>query len=86
MDNSQINPVEIFAGTGWEAALVQSLLENAEIRTFLQDEINGTLVPWVIASGGAGSVKVIVSSLDYDTAKIIVDEYEMNKKSGTDLS
>jgi hypothetical protein len=80
MENYENNSVEIFAGTAWEVALVQSLLANAEIQTFLKDEINGRLVPWVIASGGAGSVKVIVSNLDYDKAKIIVEEYEKNKK------
>ncbi len=85
MDNYEINPVEIYAGTGWEAALVQTLLENAEIQTFLKDEINGIMVPWVIASGGAGSVKVIVSSLDYDKAKGVVEEYEKNKKTDDDF-
>ena len=81
MDNNENNPVEVFAGTAWEVAFVQSLLANAEIQTFLKDEINGTMVPWVIAPGGAGSVKIIVSNLDYDKAKIIVDEYERNKNS-----
>ena len=80
-NNSKNNPVEVFAGTAWEVALVQSLLANAEIQTFLKDEINGTMVPWVTASGGAGSVKVIISNLDYDKAKIIVDEYEKNKRT-----
>jgi hypothetical protein len=75
MKNDEIHPVEIFAGTAWEVALVQSLLANAEIQTFLKDEINGTLVPWVIASGGMGSIKIIVSNLDYDRAKLIVEEY-----------
>lgn len=79
MDNNEINPVKVFAGTGWEATLVQSLLENAEIQSFLKDEINGIKVPWIIASGGAGSVKVNVSSLDYEKAKGVVDEYEKTK-------
>jgi hypothetical protein len=58
--------------------LVKSLLENAEIETFLQDENTGTLAPWYTAGGGAGSVKVIVSNLDFEKARAIVLEYEEN--------
>lgn len=70
-----IEPVEVFAGTTWQAGLVKSLLENAEIDAFLTDEIIGTLSPWWTAPGGAGSVKVFVSNLDYDKAKEIVEEF-----------
>jgi len=76
--NNEIVPVEVFSGTIWQAEMVKSLLENAEIETFLKDENTGTLAPWYTASGGVGSVKVIVSNLDYDNAKIIVEEYEKN--------
>jgi hypothetical protein len=76
--NNEIVPVEVFAGTIWEAELVKSLLENAEIETFLLDENTGTLAPWYTAPGGAGSVKVIVSNTDVNRAKMIVAEYEKN--------
>jgi hypothetical protein len=79
--NNEILPVEVFSGTIWEAEMVKSLLENAEIETFLRDENIGTLAPWYSAPGGAGSVKVIVSNLDYDKAKVIVEEYEKNIKT-----
>jgi len=79
--NNKIEPVEIFSGTIWETEMLKSLLEDAEIEVFLKDEITGTLAPWYTASGGAGSVKVIVSSLDYDKAKIIVDEFNKNLRS-----
>ena len=62
--NNEILPVEVFSGTIWEAEMVKSLLENAEIETFLRDENIGTLAPWYSAPGGAGSVKVIVSNLE----------------------
>ncbi len=29
------NLIEVFSGTAWEVALVQSLLENAEIKTYV---------------------------------------------------
>jgi hypothetical protein len=72
--------VEVFAGTPWQVGMVKSLLEDEEIDVFLKDEIVGTLSPWWTAPGGAGSVKVMVSNLDYDKAKLIVDEYEKNQK------
>ena len=78
--NDEIISVEVFAGTFLQAAMVKSLLENAEIQTFLKDEIMGMLNPWWTAPGGAGSVTVVVSSLDYDKAKLIVSEYEKNIK------
>ena len=76
--DDNIVPVEVFSGSIWEAEMVKSILENSEIETFLKDENTGTLAPWYTAPGGAGSVKVVVSSLDFDKAKFIVTEYENN--------
>ncbi len=77
-ENYESESVEIFTGTIWQAQMVKSLLENAEIEVFLQDEIAGTLnLPWA-SSGGSGLVGVIVSGHDYEKAKLIVDEYERN--------
>jgi hypothetical protein len=81
--NSEISPVEVFAGSVWEAEMVKSILEDSEIECFLKDEITGTLYPWYTASGGAGSVKVVVSSEIYPKAKIIVEEYEQNIRENT---
>jgi hypothetical protein len=79
--NNEIVPVEIFAGTIWQSEMVKNLLENEGIETFLKDENTGTLAPWYTAPGGAGSVKVVVSSSDFDKAKLIVSEYENNIKT-----
>lgn len=77
-ENNEITSVEIFTGTIWQVQMVKSLLENAEIEVFLQDEITGTLnLPWA-SSGGSGLVRVIVPVQDYERAKLIVDEYERN--------
>jgi len=73
-------PVEVFAGTAWEAALVKSLLENAEIEAFLKDEIRGTTMPWQVSPGGICSVKVVVSSEDLALAKQVVEGFEANQK------
>ena len=72
--DNEITPVIVFSGSIWKAELVKSILEDAEILTFLWDENTGTLAPWYAAPGGAGSVKVVVSSLDFERAKSIIEE------------
>jgi len=74
--NQEIQPVEVFDGNQWEVSLVKSLLDNAEIESFLKDERMGVLVPWNVAGGGAGAVKIFVSSVDYERAKEVIDQYE----------
>ena len=61
-----------------QATLVKSLLDNAEIKAYLKDEFTGVIAPWHTTPGGAGAVKVFVSSLDYERAGQVVDEYERN--------
>ena len=75
---NRIEPVEIFAGTAVQANLVKSLLENAEIEAYLKDEFTGVLYPWHTSPGGVGAVKVLVSSVDQEKAKMVVEEYESN--------
>lgn len=79
-DNNEIKPVEVYAGSQWEASMVKSLLENANIEAFLKDELMGTLYPWYTSPGGANPVKVFVSSQDLDKAMQVVKEYEKNRK------
>ena len=75
-----IEPVEVFAGTAVQASLVKSLLENAEIEAYLKDEFTGVLYPWHTSPGGVGAVKVFVSSVDLEKARMVVDVYESNVK------
>lgn len=74
--NQEIEPIEIFDGNQWQAMLVKSLLDNAEIESFVKDQRMGILEPWVVDAGGAGPVKIFVSSLDYEKAKEVIDQYE----------
>jgi hypothetical protein len=68
--------VELYSGIVWQAEMVKDLLENEGIKAFLKDEITGTLnLPW----DGLGSVKVIISNLDYDKAKVIVEKYNKSQ-------
>jgi hypothetical protein len=74
--DQEIYPVEVFDGNDWEASMVKSLLDNAEIDSFLKDQRMGVLAPWNVVGGGAGSVKIFVSSVDFDRAKEVIEQYE----------
>jgi hypothetical protein len=74
--DQEIYPVEVYDGDQWEVSLVKSLLDNAEIESFLKDERMGVLAPWNVAGGGAGSVKIFVSNVDYEKAKEVIEQYE----------
>ncbi len=80
--NDDIEPVVVFSGNIWHAEMVRSLLENAEIESFLIDGNTGTLAPWYTAGGGAGSVKIVVSNLDLKQAGEVVVEFEKNIREG----
>jgi len=71
-------PVEVFAGNMWQAGMVKSLLENAEIEAFLQDAIIGTLNPWWTSAGGVASVRVFVAPANEADARLVVQEYLRN--------
>lgn len=78
--DKESKPVEVFAGTAVQASLVKSLLENAEIKAYLKDEFTGVLYPWHTTPGGVGAVKIFVSSVDQENARLVVEEYERNIK------
>lgn len=70
--NDDIEVAHVFAGSFMQAEMVKNLLENVEIKAYLLDELS--------FPGGSDSVTVVVSNLDYEKAKVIVDEYEENLK------
>nr|WP_321452601.1 DUF2007-related protein [uncultured Carboxylicivirga sp.] len=71
--------IEVFAGSPLEAEFVKSMLQDAGIEVFIQNENMGTIAPWQVAAGGAGAVTLIISSNDYDKAKEIIEQYEQSK-------
>ena len=73
-----ITPVVVFAGKQFDAGLVKSMLEDREIKAYFQDDELGVVAPWNVEAGGAGAIKVVVSSADLDAAKAVVDEYYDN--------
>lgn len=78
--DQEIYLVEVFDGNDWDASMVKSLLDNAEIESFVKDSHMGILEPWVVAGGGAGSVKIFVSNVDIEKANEVIEQY--NKAEG----
>lgn len=70
---------EVYAGELWKATMIKNVLEDNNIQAFLQDSLMGVLEPWVVTPGGAGAVKVVVSSTDYDKAMLLVQEFDQSK-------
>lgn len=79
-DTREITPVMVFSGSQWEAGMVKSLLEDAGIEVYLNDENRAANIPMIVDSGGFGVVKVIVSSNDLGLAALVIDEYKKNQK------
>ncbi len=73
--NDETRAVEVFSGSIYEAEILKSLLSDNQIDAYLQDEYMGTIAPWNAAPGGVGSVKVVVSSVDLERTRPIVDAY-----------
>ncbi len=79
--DNEVFPVEVFDGTQWQAMLVKSLLDNAEIESFVKDSRMGVLAPWNVDAGAAGPVKIFVSNLDAEKAREVIAQYEQAEKS-----
>jgi hypothetical protein len=73
-DNTENDPVEVFRGTGWEVTLVQSLLANAEIESFLYFGALGTTATWD-SRGCFPLSRIMVSSEDNEKAKEVINQY-----------
>ncbi len=73
-DKNENNPTEVFVGTAWEVALVQSLLENAEIKAYVYYGGRGTMAPWD-SKGCFPLNRIMVSGEDFEKAKEVVNQY-----------
>lgn len=70
-------PVEIFAGSSWEAEMIRSLLENEGITGYLINEA-GTVFPFEITETGSAAVRVMVDVNDQPAALGVVESYRAN--------
>ena len=84
---SENNPLQVFSGTAWEVALVQSLLENAEIRACIYYGGYGTMAPWD-SKGCFPLNRIMVLSDDYEKAKEVVSQYyeSLKKQEPPDIT
>lgn len=71
-------PVVIFEGEIFEATYIKQLLEENEIAAFFENEHMSSIAPWNLTAGGANSLKVIISSLDYDEAIKIIETMDIS--------
>jgi len=78
--DNKIEPVVIYSGSQWEAGIVKSMLEDENIEAYEKDGIMGTLAPWYTAGGGAGSVSLVVSSINMEKAREIVELFESSSE------
>ncbi len=67
--------IEIYSGTMWESELVKSLLQVANIESFLRNTVLNSYAYEPIISEG---VKVMISNSDFVEAKKIVDDFITN--------
>ena len=70
-----IKPVEVFAGTSWQAEIIREMLSDNEIEAFLGDEIWGMDAPMQNAPDSVGTVRVFVDREHLHDAKVIVERY-----------
>ena len=78
-DNREIDdnmPVVVYEGDYFRANMVKNLLENENIVSYITNDIVGTALPWHVAPGGYGAIKLTVALENYDKAKSIIDEFE----------
>jgi hypothetical protein len=78
MENNKDSIIEISSGTLWECEMIKSLLEDSEIESFLKNSVLNTYAYDALYSQ---EVKVLISSSDFEKAKVIVDDYYKNLKS-----
>ena len=68
-------PIQVFAGTAWQADMVKGMLEDNEIEAFFGDEIWGSDAPMSSSTGVVGAVSVFVKKIDLQDAKIAIEMY-----------
>ena len=80
MDIDKDIVIEIFSGTLWEAEMVKSLLQDAEIESFVK---NSNLNTYIYEPIQASGVKVMILNSDSEKAKEVIDTYYRNMNNNT---
>jgi menaquinone-dependent protoporphyrinogen oxidase len=74
-------PIEVYSGAMWECGMVKSILEDAGIEAFLNNENLGNVAPWIAAPGGSGAINVVVAKHDFQMASAIVQQFNENNEA-----
>ena len=77
-------PVLIFSGSFHRAAVIKSMLENNGIYVFMQNEHIGSIAPWQVSSGGFNPVRLLISSLNYEQASKLLEEFNRQDEENED--
>ena len=72
MNTDKDEIVEVFSGTLWEAEMVRSLLQDAEIHSFIKNSVLNDYAYDPICAAG---VKIVISSSNLVRAREVVDDY-----------
>jgi hypothetical protein len=80
MDIDKDIVIEIFSGTLWEAEMVKSLLQDAEIESFVK---NSNLNTYIYEPIQASGVKVMILNSDSEKAKEVIGTYYRNMNNNT---
>ncbi|WP_069660476.1 putative signal transducing protein [Arcticibacter eurypsychrophilus] len=75
MEQDKTKLVEVFEGELWKATMIQHVLEDNQIQSYIKNGLMGTIEPWVVSAGGVNPFKLIVSDVDYKRAIHLIDEF-----------
>ncbi|MBC8054096.1 MAG: DUF2007 domain-containing protein [Sphingobacteriaceae bacterium] len=71
--------VEVFSGELWQVTMMQNILADNQIQSYLENSLMSTIEPWVVTAGGFKTVKLIVSDKDYAKSLNLIEEYNRSE-------
>ncbi len=75
MDKDKEIIIEIYSGTLWEAAMIKNLLQEAGIKSFVNNSVRNDYAYHPIMANG---VKIMIFESDAERARQIVNRYYDN--------
>ena len=74
-DNKDRNELVVaYAGNIVEVEFAKSLLDAEGIPCFVQNQNMGTIMPWVAAPAGVGSVQLVIRAEDAERVRPIIED------------
>ena len=60
IEPDQNHLTEIFADELWQVMIMNGMLENNQIQTFVENESMGVISAWHVTAGGVNPIKLLV--------------------------